>query len=196
MAKNLLNLFERYDDIVFEIEVVNKKIRRLERLGDYGNKMTTLHEKRDRLHKKKDKLPIGWSDESRESFIKFKIDGINELGGRIFHLKNKEIRLREYCNKLPMNSHPLFSKFSKVVKKFPNGDEVWKCGYCSTIHERGHEIFEFDSVPSSEVKTYYLIKGHIIKDIYKKLKSMKKKSDIINLDLEEYKPNIIEKFLI
>ena len=28
MAKNLLNIFERYDDIIFEIEVINKKIKR------------------------------------------------------------------------------------------------------------------------------------------------------------------------
>ena len=196
MAINILNLFERYDDIVFEIEVINKKINRLQHQDDYGNKMEKLYKARDKLEKKKEKLPIGWSDESRKSFVKFKIDGINEIGGRIFHLKNKEIRVSANCNKLPLNSHSLFNRFSKVVKKFPNGDEIWKCGYCSGIHERGHEIFEFDSVPSSEVKTYYLIEGHVIKNIYKKLKSMKKKYDVIDIVLEEYKPGIFEKFLI
>ena len=196
MAINSLNIFERYDDIVFEIEVNEKKIKRLERLNDFGKKMEKLHEARGKLQKKKEKLPIGWSDESRESFVKFKIDGIDEIGGRSFHLKNKEIRLRASCNKFSLNSHTLFSKFSKVVKKFPNGDEIWKCGYCSGIHERGHEIFEFDSVPSSEVKTYYLIEGSVIKNIYKELKLKKKKYDGIDIYPEEYKPGIFEKFLI
>ena len=75
-----IKLLERGDNII-GIDNHNDyydpklKDKRLERLNDFGKKMEKLHEARGKLQKKKEKLPIGWSDESRESFVKFKIDG-------------------------------------------------------------------------------------------------------------------------
>lgn len=193
------SLFEQYDNMGFELELINKQISRLEKLDDYGNKNVNLHAKRDKLSKKKDKFykeKIGWSDESSDSFIKFKIDGINESGGRTFTFKKKHIRLWATCKKFPHHGHGIFEKYSTVVKKLPNGDEVWKCGTCASFHNRGHEIFEFDSVPGKEVKSYYILEVSTKKDIYKKLKLMKKTSDYIRIALSEYKPGLLEKFFV
>lgn len=190
--------FDIYDDIQYEIETINKKISKLSRLKNFGDKYVKLHDQRDRLNKKKEKYykeKIKWSDESRESFAKFNINFIDDDdNGRVFKFKNKYLKVHAWCTRFEHHSHSVFDKFSTVVKKLENGDEIWKCGKCADFHNRGDDIFEFDSVPTKEVKSFYIFKKTQKDTLIKKVKSMRKKTDFLRIELEEYHPNFFEKF--
>lgn len=190
--------FDIYDDIQYEIETINKKISKLRKLKNFGDKYVKLHDQRDKLIKKKQKYfkeKIKWSDGSRESFAKFNIDFIDEdINGRIFKFKNKSLKVNARCSRFEYDGHLVFDKFSTVVKKLENGDEIWKCGTCADFHNRGDDIFEFDSVPNKEVKSFYIFKKTQMNSLIKKVKSMRKKSDFLRIELEEYHPNFFEKF--
>ena len=138
------------------------------------------------------KKKVKWSPKSINSFNTFEIDGVTIPGRRAFKYKKKILYVNAMCKKFMGEGHDIFSLDSYVLKKLKNGDEIWRCGECSDLHNRGDMIFDYDQVPSKEVKTYYIFEKSLIDEILDKLKKMKKKEDSIRVFLEIYKPNLLE----
>ena len=134
-----------------------------------------------------------WSHKSIVSFNTYEIDGVSIPGRRAFKYKNKTLYVNTMCKRFPGEGHGIFSLNSFVFKKLKNGDEIWRCGECSDLHNKGHMIFEYDKVPSKEVKTYYVFEKSLKIQIFKKLKKMKKKEGSIRVSLKIYKPKLFEK---
>mgnify|MGYP001219405453 CR=1 FL=1 len=139
-----------------------------------NDKWFNIHNKRERIHNKINKLErsCNWSKEARESFQKFNIEGIEESGlaARVFRYKNKIIRIRSRCKKCG-TGYP--NKSDYVDKVLTNGDEVWRCGTCKYLHQDPGNIFEYDNPPDSPLHTYFIIQ----------------KSDINNVDLDNMSTN-------
>ena len=135
---------------------------------------------------------VKWSPRSIKSFNMFEIDGVSIPGRRAFKYKKKTLYVNAWCKRFMGDGHDIFNIDSYVFKKLKNGDEVWRCGECSDLHNRGDMIFDYDQVPSKEVKTYYIFEKSLIEEILEKLKKMKKKEDSIRVFLEIYKPKLLE----
>lgn len=134
-----------------------------------------------------------WSQKSINSFNTFKIDGVSIPGRRAFKYKKKILYINAMCKRFMGEGHSIFSLDSHVFKKLKNGDEIWSCGECSDLHNKGDMIFDYDQVPSKEVKTYYIFEKSLLNKILEKLKKMKKKEDSIRVLLKIYKPSLFEK---
>ena len=137
-----IKLFDQLEELYIEEEVLMNQSSALRQKGNI--KWVHVTEKREKVWKKIHKLErFTWSKEARDSFKKFKIEGIEETGGyRGFNYKNKKIRFRSRCKKCGM---PLHRSTDYVDKVLSNGDEIWRCGNCKYLHADSGNIFEFAS---------------------------------------------------
>ena len=186
-----IKLFDQLEALYIEQEVLMKQSSALEQKKNI--KWVSVTEKREKVWKKIHKLErFTWSKEARDSFKKFKIEGIEESGGsRGFTFKNKQIKFRSSCERCDAKLHGSTDYVDKVLT---NGDEIWRCGNCKYLHTDPGNIFEYDNPPDSSLHTYYIIRRSDIEQAKKKVRTQKKTHEWYDIDQELYKGNLLKKW--